>query len=42
MMGIHNHEKDYERALLKLESTAISDKNKALILEFRDDLILEN
>ena len=41
-MGIHNHEKDYERALLKLESTAISDKNKALILEFRDDLILEN
>ena len=41
-MGIHNFEKTYFRSRENIKESALSDRNKELILKFVDDLALEN
>ena len=41
-MGIHHHDRSYETAKNGLEDKKVSKKNKQLILNFINDLILEN
>ncbi|MFH1396622.1 MAG: tyrosine-type recombinase/integrase [archaeon] len=41
-MGIHNYEKNYLAALRGLKKAQISERNKELILQMNDALVLEN
>jgi hypothetical protein len=41
-MCIHNYSKGYQAALRRIERAQISERNKQLILEMNDALVLEN
>ena len=41
-MDIHNYSRQYERTLRSVRESGLSDRNKELIAEFHDSLVLEN
>src|SRR3989344_8282122 len=41
-MDIHQYEKKFQRAINGIEKASISEKNKTLLLRYKDDCLLEN
>ena len=41
-LDIHNYEKKFERAINAVHESKLTDRNKKLLLRFKDDCLLEN